>query len=87
MCEQSILCSDYDEERHLAERELAAFMHAVTKSYGPEQARLSAEDWVKESELMDSSPRTERRSWRSVTIAASTRLASRAAELTFNRTP
>ena len=84
MCEQSILCSGYDEHMYLAERELAAFMHAVTKLYGPKQARLSAEDWLNESDLRDN--RSESRNWRSVTIAASARLASRAADLTFNRT-
>ena len=34
-------CAD---EVHAAERELAAFTGAVTKLFGPEQARLSAED-------------------------------------------
>ena len=67
----------YDEQMHLAERELSAFIAAVTKLYGPEQARLSAEDWLDESDLMDSAPRSEVRDWRAVTIAASARLASR----------
>ena len=34
----------------MAERELSAFMLAVTELFGPEQARLSAEDWLDESE-------------------------------------
>jgi len=67
----------YDEETHLAERELSAFVHAVTELYGPEQARFSAEDWLDESKLMDSAPRSESRDWRAVTIAASARLANR----------
>ena len=67
----------YEEQTHLAERELSAFIGAVTKVYGPEQARLSAEDWLEESELMDSPPRSEERDWRAVTIAASARLANR----------
>jgi hypothetical protein len=69
--------SIYEEQVHLAERELSSFIAAVTKLYGPEQARLSAEDWLDESELMDSSPRSEARNWRAVTIAASARLADR----------
>jgi hypothetical protein len=61
----------------LAERELAAFMNAVTELFGPEQARLSAEDWLEESELSDTPPQSTSRDWRAVTIAASARLASR----------
>ena len=67
----------YQEQTHLAERELSSFIAAVTKLYGPEQARISAEDWLDESNLMDSPPRPELRSWRPVTIAAAARLASR----------
>ena len=67
----------YEEEAQLAERELSSFIAAVTNSYGPEQAKLSAEDWLEESELMDSPPRSEPRDWRAVTIAAAARLANR----------
>jgi hypothetical protein len=69
--------SIYEEQTHLAERELASFIAAVTKSYGPQQARLAAEDWLEESDLMDNPPRSEERDWRAVTIAASARLANR----------
>jgi len=69
--------SIYEEQTHLAERELSSFIAAVKASYGPEQAQLSAEDWLEESELMDSPPRSEDRNWRAVTIAASARLANR----------
>ncbi len=44
---------------------------------GPKEARLSASDWLDESERMDSPPRSEMRDWRAVTIAVSARLASR----------
>src|SRR6266478_3455051 len=40
----------------IAERELGAFIRAVTELFGPEQARLAAEDWVDELELMDTLP-------------------------------
>ena len=69
--------SIYEEQAHLAERELSSFTAAVTKLYGTEQARLSAEDWLDESELIDSPPRSEPRNWRAVTIAAAARLANR----------
>lgn len=67
----------YEQQTHLAERELACFIAAVTESYGPAQARFEAEDWLEESDLMDSPPRSEVRDWRLVTIAASARLAGR----------
>lgn len=70
----------YEQQTHLAEREFASFLAAVTESYGPAQARFAAEDWLEESDLMDSPPRSEVRDWRSVTIAASARLASRVNE-------
>ena len=69
--------SVYEEQTHLAESELSSFVAAVKSSYGSEQAKLSAEDWLEESELMDSPPRSEDRNWRAVTIAASARLANR----------
>jgi hypothetical protein len=74
---ESFSNSIYEEQARLAERELSSFIAAVTKLYGPEQARLSAEDWLDESDLTDSPPRSEVRDWRTVTIAASARLASR----------
>ena len=75
---ESLSDSTCEEQMHLAERELSSFIAAVTKLYGPEQARLSAADWLEESELMDSPSRSEARNWRAVTIAASARLAKRA---------
>ena len=69
--------STYADQMHLAERELSAFIRAVTQLFGTEAATLSAEDWLDESELMDSPPLSTRRNWRAVTIAASARLANR----------
>jgi hypothetical protein len=71
--------STYADQMHIAERELSAFIGAVTQLCGPEEAELSAEDWLDEAELMDSPPRSEDRNWRAVTIAASARLANRLA--------
>ncbi len=72
------LSSSFDaDQTHLAERELSAFFTAVTELFGPDQARLSSEDWLEESEFLDSPRRSGVHSWRVVTIAASTRLAKR----------
>jgi hypothetical protein len=65
------------EQTQMAEREFSAFISAVKELHGPEQAQLSAVDWLDESELMDSPPRSTSRDWRAVTIAASARLANR----------
>jgi hypothetical protein len=70
---------------HLAERELASFIGAVKCLFGPEQALLSAADWLDESELMDSPPRSKRWNWRGVTVAASVRLANRVAKMRDHR--
>ena len=61
----------------IAERELGAFIRAVTELFGPEQALLAAEDWIDELELMDDLPAPTRRDWGSVTIAAAAQLARR----------
>jgi hypothetical protein len=75
--QESFSESIYEQETHLAERELSAFVKAVTEMFGKEQARASAGDWVPEAELMDTPPPSAIRDWRSVTIAASARLTSR----------
>ena len=74
---ESFSNSLYSDQMHLAERELSAFIAAVAELFGPEQARLAAEDWLDESESMDSSSRSTNRDWRTVTVAASARLACR----------
>lgn len=75
--EESFCNSTCEDQINMAERELSAFIRAVTELFGPEQARLSAEDWLDESELMDSPHRATSKEWRVVTIAASARLANR----------
>lgn len=74
--QQSFSAERYDQQVELAEQELAAFVGAVTKLFGPELARLSAEDWLDEAQQMDR-PWSNSRDWRAVTIAASARLANR----------
>ncbi|MGB8063552.1 MAG: alpha/beta fold hydrolase [Candidatus Sulfotelmatobacter sp.] len=85
--EESFDNSSYADEVHVEECELSAFVSAVREMFGSEQARLAAEDWLHESELMDSPPRSTSRDWRAVTIAASARLADRLAVGLHRRTP
>jgi hypothetical protein len=61
----------------LAEREFSAFISAVKELLIPDQAQLSAVDWLDELESMDGQPESTRRHWRAVKIAASARLANR----------
>jgi hypothetical protein len=65
------------EQMQMAEREFSAFISAVKELFGPEQAQLSAVDWLDVSQLMDIRPRSTSRDWRAVTIAAAARLANR----------
>ena len=60
----------------LAERELAAFLGAVTELYGPELAEFAAEEWLREVEATDNLPASARE-WRRVTVKVSARLANR----------
>jgi hypothetical protein len=71
----------------IAERELGAFMRAVTELFGPEQARLAGEIWVDELELLAALPGPTRRDWGSVTIAASVQLARRLNTVVDSATP
>ncbi|HLQ77666.1 MAG TPA: hypothetical protein VK210_09935 [Terriglobia bacterium] len=64
-------------QTQMAERELSAFISAVKELFGPDQAQLSAVDWLDELELMDIPPGSTSRDWRAVTIVASVRLANR----------
>jgi len=77
----------YEEQARLAERELASFIAAVTELYGPEQAAISEGDWLDEAQLMDAPPLSSDRSWRSVTIAASARLANRVSAASSRANP
>ena len=84
--EESFCNSTCEDQINMAERELSAFIRAVTELFGPEQARLSTEDWLDQSELMDSPHRGTRKDWRAVTIAASARLANRGTPARDHRT-
>lgn len=71
--------SIYADEIRIAGRELFAFIRVVTQLCGSEQAKLAADDWLEESELMSSPLRST--NWRAVTMAALVRMAHRAAVL------
>jgi hypothetical protein len=63
--------------RASAERELGAFMKAVTDSFGPAEAMLAADDWIQELDSIEALPEVGAYDWRSLTIAAASRLAAR----------
>ncbi len=75
--EKSFSNSTCEDQINLAERELSAFIRAVTELLGSEQARVSAEDWLDELKLLHTLHRATSRDWRAVTLAASSRLANR----------
>jgi hypothetical protein len=83
---ESFSSSIYADEMHREEIELSAFIAAVTELFGPEQANLSAEDWLDEPDLMGSAPRSTSRDWRTVTVAASARLANHLTAALHQRT-
>jgi hypothetical protein len=60
----------------MAERELGAFIAAVTELFGSAQAKIAADDWIEEFVLTDSVPSTTR-DCRRIAIGASVRFASR----------
>jgi hypothetical protein len=57
-----------------AEKELSAFISAVNKLFGAEQARQSALDWIEELELMDWPSGESIPDWRRDTLSASARI-------------
>ena len=69
----------FKDQLNMAQRELSAFFLAVETLFGPEQAKLSAEDWLHAIEQVLGSNQPISRDWRTVTIAASSRLAHRLA--------
>ena len=58
-----------------AERELGAFLAAVTELFGADRARHAAEDWLDELELQETFSGDI--DWRPITVAAAIRLAQR----------
>ncbi|MFZ0807996.1 MAG: hypothetical protein WAN03_17520 [Candidatus Sulfotelmatobacter sp.] len=69
-----------------AEKELAAYVYAVRKEFGSEQALRAADDWIEELELSGWPAGEGAPEWRRITIAAATRLASRINIPHFNET-
>jgi hypothetical protein len=58
----------------LAGKELSAFIRAVDRLFGSEQARQSALDWIEELGCMDWPSGESIPDWRRVTVRASARL-------------
>ena len=73
-----------NDKANFAARELAAFIAAVARQYGPDQARVSAEDWLDELYRADSPFPCEVQNWRAITVGAAIRLAKRIEELSAN---
>jgi len=84
---ESVATSPCADQLRRAEHELRAFVSAVTRLFGPEQARPAAEDWLDEAEAVEKLPRSASRHWRTITVAASARLASRITAPRQDRTP
>lgn len=60
-----------------AERELSAFVTAVNQSFGAEQGRKAAKNWIEELGRTDWPNGASVIDWRKVTIAATTKLVRR----------
>jgi len=60
----------------MAERELAAFLAAMTELFGPELAERSAEDWLRELNALHALP-SSTYEWRRITLNVSIGIASR----------
>jgi hypothetical protein len=60
-----------------AERELGAFVAAVTDAFGAEEARRAAEDWLEELESMPLPDGLSSCLWRTITITSAARLTIR----------
>jgi hypothetical protein len=69
--------SSYASLMRVAGRELGSFISAVTDLYGPEHARIAAEDWLEILESSDRVPDLSARDLRLTTITAAARLANR----------
>jgi hypothetical protein len=65
---------DCDGSMRLAERELAAFFGGVTKLFGSELAKLSAEEWLRQLESPDHLP-SSAHEWRWLSAKVSAWLA------------
>ena len=59
-----------------AERELLAFVSAVSELFGPEHSRISFESWMQELESTDWPPEQEIPDWRQVSVRAAARVAA-----------
>lgn len=81
---QSILRTDDEKSAchdlvAMAERELRAFIRAVTELFGPEHATLASEDWLDELVSLDCLHGSSNRDSHLITVAALARLVNRMA--------
>lgn len=66
---------------NMAKRELGALMRTITDSYDAKQAKISAEDWIDEFELLNVLTELTTHELRWITITAIVRLANRLSEV------
>jgi hypothetical protein len=74
--QRSLQTSSCTELMTMAERELAAFLGAVTELYGANEAAMSADVWLCELHGSDTLPRSAH-GWRKITATALALIASR----------
>jgi hypothetical protein len=67
----------YSDLARNSERELGAFISAVTELYGAEQARLSVIDWLDQFESINDVSGSTIHDWRLVTVRAAVCLVNR----------
>ncbi len=88
MNNEKLCCKSACEDQiNMAARELSAFIRSVTELFGPEQASLSTEDWLVQSEQVNGPHKATKKDWRAVTVAASAGLANRLTGARDRRTP
>ena len=75
--QESFQSPAYSELVRRTERELGAFISAVTELYGAEQARLSAIDWLDQFECINDASGSTTHDWRLVTVRAAVCLVNR----------
>lgn len=68
---------DLGDLMYSARRELGAFLEVVTDSFGTEEARLAAEDWLEGLDSVEPLTELTGRVLRTITIGSAARLAAR----------
>jgi len=73
LLDHDVSCAEF---LRMAQRELGAFFRAVSELFGPGEAEVSAEDWLREVEAGGTLP-VSAREWRQITVKVISQLADR----------